>query len=148
MEELHPAAAIADAQHGRRQALRHLAAVGPNTLLYNTKAVQPAPTSWSAIYSPKYKGEVTVRPTRSRSQTPPCICRRRSRASASRSLRADRSAAQRRRQPAQTAAPADQEVWALASDEIELFKNGDVAIGAAWPYQYSTLLADKSPSSS
>ncbi len=34
---------------------------GPNTLLYNTqKVVKPAPTSWSAIYSPKYKGEITV----------------------------------------------------------------------------------------
>src|SRR5439155_13520393 len=33
---------------------------GPNTLLYNTKKVRPAPTSWSAIYSSKYKGKVTV----------------------------------------------------------------------------------------
>src|SRR6478735_3811768 len=33
---------------------------GPNTLLYNTQKVKPAPSSWSAIYSPKYKGKVTV----------------------------------------------------------------------------------------
>ena len=33
---------------------------GPNTLLYNTTKVKPAPTSWSAIYSAKYKGKVTV----------------------------------------------------------------------------------------
>src|SRR5205085_3781800 len=33
---------------------------GPNTLLYNTKQVKPAPTSWSAIYSSKFKGKVTV----------------------------------------------------------------------------------------
>ena len=33
---------------------------GPNTLLYNTKLVKPAPTSWAALYSPKYKGKVTV----------------------------------------------------------------------------------------
>ena len=33
---------------------------GPNTLIYNTKLVKPAPTSWSAIYSSKYKGKVTV----------------------------------------------------------------------------------------
>ena len=33
---------------------------GPNTLIYNTKKVKPAPTSWSAIYSPKYKGKITV----------------------------------------------------------------------------------------
>src|ERR1700736_6087713 len=33
---------------------------GPNTLLYNTKAVNPAPTSWEAIYNSKYKGAVSV----------------------------------------------------------------------------------------
>ena len=33
---------------------------GPNTLLYNTKVVKPAPTSWASIYSPQYKGKVTV----------------------------------------------------------------------------------------
>src|SRR5438309_11281563 len=33
---------------------------GPNTLIYNTKTVKPAPTSWSTIYGSKYKGRVTV----------------------------------------------------------------------------------------
>jgi len=33
---------------------------GPNTLLYNTKKVTPAPKSWSVLYSSKYKGKVTV----------------------------------------------------------------------------------------
>ena len=33
---------------------------GPNILLYNTKKVKPAPTSWSSIYTPKYKGKITV----------------------------------------------------------------------------------------
>ena len=33
---------------------------GPNTLLYNTAKVKPAPTSWSALYSPKFKGKITV----------------------------------------------------------------------------------------
>jgi putative spermidine/putrescine transport system substrate-binding protein len=33
---------------------------GPNTLLWNTKKVKPAPSSWSVIYSKKYKGKVTV----------------------------------------------------------------------------------------
>jgi putative spermidine/putrescine transport system substrate-binding protein len=35
--------------------------------------------------------------------------------------------------------------WALASDEIDLFKNGDATIGAAWPYQTNTLKAAKVP---
>src|SRR5215813_12457394 len=29
---------------------------GPNTLLYNTKKVSPAPTGWNAVYGPNYKG--------------------------------------------------------------------------------------------
>src|SRR5437588_4369210 len=33
---------------------------GPNTLLYNTQKVNPAPDSWSAIYSPQHKGQITV----------------------------------------------------------------------------------------
>src|SRR5690349_8635283 len=33
---------------------------GPNSLLYNTSKASEAPTSWAAIYSPKYKGVVTV----------------------------------------------------------------------------------------
>src|SRR5205814_5392948 len=33
--------------------------------------------------------------------------------------------------------------WTAAADEVELFKNGDVVIGAAWPLQTNTLQADK-----
>src|SRR5262249_2473969 len=33
---------------------------GPNTLIYNTKKVKPAPKDWSAIYGKKYKGKLTV----------------------------------------------------------------------------------------
>ena len=33
---------------------------GPNVLMYNTKDFPTAPTSWSVIYNPKYKGQVTV----------------------------------------------------------------------------------------
>jgi putative spermidine/putrescine transport system substrate-binding protein len=41
--------------------------------------------------------------------------------------------------------PLIKKYWALASDEIELFKNGDAVIGAAWPYQYSQLKKAKEP---
>ncbi len=33
---------------------------GPNTLLYNTKLVKPAPKSWSILYTPRFKGKITV----------------------------------------------------------------------------------------
>ena len=35
--------------------------------------------------------------------------------------------------------------WALASDEIDLFKNGNAVVGASWPYQTITLQGDKTP---
>jgi putative spermidine/putrescine transport system substrate-binding protein len=41
--------------------------------------------------------------------------------------------------------PLIKKYWALASDEIDLFKNGDAVIGASWPYQTNTLVADKVP---
>src|SRR5579863_8498098 len=33
---------------------------GPNVLMYNTKDFKTAPPSWSVIYNPKYKGQVTI----------------------------------------------------------------------------------------
>src|SRR4029079_6010629 len=41
--------------------------------------------------------------------------------------------------------PLIKKYWALASDEIDLFKNGDAVIGASWPYQTNTLQAAKAP---
>jgi putative spermidine/putrescine transport system substrate-binding protein len=119
---------------------------GPNTLLYNTQKVKPAPTSWAAIYSPAYKGKVTV------PDNPIQI--------------ADAALYLMKAQPklgikdpyelnpTQFAAtigllrkqkPLIKKYWALASDEIDLFKNGDAVIGASWPYQTNTLIAAKAP---
>ncbi len=50
-----------------------------------------------------------------------------------------------RRSCSQQQRPLIKKYWSLASDEIELFKNGDVVIGASWPYQTNTLVADKVP---
>src|SRR5947207_14356873 len=33
---------------------------GPNVLLYNKTKIKPGPTSWSALYDPKYKGQITI----------------------------------------------------------------------------------------
>jgi putative spermidine/putrescine transport system substrate-binding protein len=119
---------------------------GPNTLLYNTKSVQPAPTSWAAIYSPKYKGAVTVPANPIQiadaalylSKTQPSLGISDPYELTEAQLNAAITLLKGQR-------PLIKKYWALASDEIELFKNGDVVIGAAWPYQYSTLIADKAP---
>jgi putative spermidine/putrescine transport system substrate-binding protein len=119
---------------------------GPNTLLYNTQSVKPAPTSWAEIYGPKYKGQVTVpnNPIQIAdaalylSKTQPSLGISDPYELTESQLSAAVSLLKQQR-------PLIKKYWALASDEIELFKNGDVVIGAAWPYQYSTLIADKSP---
>jgi putative spermidine/putrescine transport system substrate-binding protein len=119
---------------------------GPNTLLYNTKSVSPAPTSWSVIYSPKYKGEVTVPANPIQiadaalylSKTQPSLGISDPYELTEAQLNAAANLLKQQK-------PLIKKYWALASDEIELFKNGDTVIGAAWPYQYSTLIADHEP---
>jgi putative spermidine/putrescine transport system substrate-binding protein len=119
---------------------------GPNTLLYNTEKVKPAPTSWAAIYDPKYKGKVTV------PDNPIQI------ADAALYLMKTKPALGIKDpyelNPAQFGAAIDllktqkpliKKYWALASDEIDLFKNGDALVGASWPYQTNTLQAAKAP---
>ena len=119
---------------------------GPNTLLYNTQKVTPAPTSWSSIYDPKYKGQITVPDNPIQiadaalylSKTKPSL---------------GITDPYELTQPQFDAAvklmkqqrPLLKKYWALASDEIDLFKNGDAVIGASWPYQTNTLIADKVP---
>jgi len=119
---------------------------GPNTLLYNTNLVKPKPTSWASIYSPKYKGEITVpdnpiqiadaalylsKATPSLGITDPYELTQTQFNAAISLLKKQR--------------PLIKKYWELASDEIDLFKNGDAVIGASWPYQLSTLKADHAP---
>jgi putative spermidine/putrescine transport system substrate-binding protein len=119
---------------------------GPNTLLYNTQAVKPAPTSWASIYTPQYKGEITVpnNPIQIAdaalylSKTDPSLGISDPYELTEAQLDAAVSLLKQQR-------PLIKKYWALASDEIELFKDGDAVIGAAWPYQYSTLIADHAP---
>jgi putative spermidine/putrescine transport system substrate-binding protein len=119
---------------------------GPNTLLYNTKSVTPAPTSWAEIYSSKYKGEISVPDNPIQiadaalylSKTKPSL-------GISDPYELNESQLDAAVSLLKEQRPLIKKYWALASDEIELFKSGDAVIGAAWPYQYSTLIADHVP---
>jgi putative spermidine/putrescine transport system substrate-binding protein len=119
---------------------------GPNTLLYDTEKVSPAPTSWQVLYDPKYSGQITVpnNPIQiadaalylSKSQpdlgiTDPYELNQEQFDAAVDLLKQQK--------------PLIKKYWALASDEIDLFKNGDVVLGASWPYQTNTLQADNVP---
>jgi putative spermidine/putrescine transport system substrate-binding protein len=116
---------------------------GPNTLLYNKAKFTTAPTSWSVLYDPQYKGLITVpnnpiqiadaalylsKKNPSLKITDPYELTQ---------AQFDATVALLKQQR-----PLVKKYWDLASDEISLFENGDAMVGAAWPYQTNTLQAD------
>ena len=113
---------------------------GPNTVLWNTAKVKPAPTSVSVLYNPKYKGKITVpnnpiqiadaalylsKTNRTLGITDPYELNKTQFNAAIALLKKQR--------------PLVKKYWGLASDEISLFKNGDVVLGASWPYTTGAL---------
>ncbi len=119
---------------------------GPNVLLYNTSTVKPAPTSWSVIYGNEHKGQVTVPANPIQiadaalylSKTQPSLGITDPYELTEAQLDAAINLIKQQK-------PLIKKYWATASDEIELFKNGDAVVGAAWPYQYNTLKAAGAP---
>ena len=119
---------------------------GPNTLLYNTKKFVIKPTSWQVIYDPANKGLITVPDNPIQiadaalylSKTQPKLGIKdpyeltKPQFDAAVKLLTDQR-------------PLIKKYWALASDEISLFQNGDVVVGAAWPYQTIQLKAASAP---
>jgi putative spermidine/putrescine transport system substrate-binding protein len=119
---------------------------GPNTLMYNTKKVTPAPTSWSSIYDAKYKGKVTVPDNPIQiadaalylSKTQPSLGIKDPYELNSAQFNATINLLKRQK-------PLVKKYWATAGQEMTMFKNGDAVIGASWPYQTNTLISQKAP---
>jgi putative spermidine/putrescine transport system substrate-binding protein len=119
---------------------------GPNTLLYNTKKVKPAPRSWSILYSSKYKGKITVPDNPIQiadaalylSKTKPGLGIKDPYELTESQFNATVDLLKKQR-------PLVKKYWASAGDEIDLFKNGGAWVGASWPYQTNTLQAAKAP---
>ena len=119
---------------------------GPNVLMYNTKSFSKKPTSWSAIYSPANKGKITIPDNPIQiadaalylSKTKPALGIKDPYELTKAQLAAVVTLLKAQR-------PLIKKYWGLASDQIDLFKNGGSTIGASWPYQYSQLKAAKAP---
>jgi putative spermidine/putrescine transport system substrate-binding protein len=119
---------------------------GPNTLIYNTKKVKPAPTSWSVIYSKKYRGHITV-PNNPIQIADAALYLMKTKPSLGikdpyELTRAQLTAAAKLLIQQK---PLLKRYWNYATDEITSFKNGDVWLGAGWPYQTLQLQAAKFP---
>jgi putative spermidine/putrescine transport system substrate-binding protein len=119
---------------------------GPNVLMVNTKAFKKPPTTWGAIYDPKNKGKITIPDNPIQiadaalylSKTKPGLGIKDPYELTKPQLDAAVQLLEKQR-------PLVKKYWALASDQIDLFKNGGSTIGASWPYQVNTLRADKVP---
>ena len=119
---------------------------GPNVLMVNKKAFKKAPTTWGALYDPKNKGRITVPDNpiqfadaaRYLSKTKPSLGIKDPYELTKAQLDAAVQLLEQQR-------PLVKKYWALASDQIDLFKNGGSTIGASWPYQVNTLRAAKVP---
>jgi putative spermidine/putrescine transport system substrate-binding protein len=119
---------------------------GPNTLIYNTKKVKPAPKNWSVIYSKKYKGHVTI-PNNPIQIADAALYLKKTKPSLGikdpyELTQAQLSATVKllKRQK-----PLLKRFWGYAADEDTSFKNGDVWLGAGWPYQTLQLQANHVP---
>jgi putative spermidine/putrescine transport system substrate-binding protein len=119
---------------------------GPNTLIYNTKKVKPAPKSWSAIYSSKYRGKITVPNNKIQIADAALYLMKTKRGLGIRDPyeltkpQFDAAIALLKRQK-----PLLKRYWNYPADQIKSFKSGDVTIGATWPYQTLQLQAAKVP---
>jgi putative spermidine/putrescine transport system substrate-binding protein len=115
---------------------------GPNTLLYSTKKFPNKPTSWSVIYDPANKGLVTV-PDNPIQIADAALYLSKSKPSLG--IKDPYELTQTQFNAAvdllKQQQPLIKHYWALATDEINLFQNGDVVVGAAWPYQTIQLKA-------
>jgi putative spermidine/putrescine transport system substrate-binding protein len=119
---------------------------GPNVLMYNTKSFPKRPTSWKAIYDPANKGKISIPDNPIQiadaalylSKTQPSLGIKDPYELTKAQLDAAVDLLKQQR-------PLVKKYWGLASDQIDLFKNGGSTIGASWPYQLSTLKAAKVP---
>jgi len=119
---------------------------GPNVLLYNTKKFPNPPTSWAAVYDPSNKGLVTAYDypitiadgALYLSKSQPSLGIKDPYELTKKQFDATVSLLTQQRQLIN-------KYWALGSDEITLFKNNDVFLGAAWPYQTGQLKAAGAP---
>ncbi|HEY3577389.1 MAG TPA: extracellular solute-binding protein [Gaiellaceae bacterium] len=119
---------------------------GPNTLIYNTKKVKPAPKNWSLIYSKKYAGHVTI-PNNPIQIADAALYLKKTKPSLGIKDPYELTQAQLnatvkllKRQKANL-----KRFWNYAPDEEASFKNGDVWLGAGWPYQTLQLQAAHFP---
>ncbi len=113
---------------------------GPNVLIYNTQKVTPAPTSWSVLYDAANKGLISV-PDNPIQIADAALYLSKTKPDLGITDPYELNQPQMDAVVAllKTQRPLVRKYWALASDQIDLMKNGDSTMGASWPYMTNTL---------
>ena len=119
---------------------------GPNTLLYRTDKVKPAPKSWSVIYSSKYKGRLTIPDNTIQiadaslylMKTQPGLGIKDPYELNKKQFDATVALLKKQR-------PLIKKYWVGSPDNVELISSGDAWIGPTWPVTTGSLLAKKVP---
>ena len=101
---------------------------GANVLIYNKDKIKTRPTSWADLYSPKYKGKITVPDNPIQIADPALQFFGAKNPYAIDTATLDKVKAKLKQQRSLV-----RKYWVLASDFEQLFKSGDATIGAGWP---------------
>jgi putative spermidine/putrescine transport system substrate-binding protein len=119
---------------------------GPNTLMFNTDKIKPAPTDWGILYDPKFKGQITV-PNNPIQIADAALYLSKTHPDTGitdpyelTQEQFDKTIDLLKQQK-----PLVKTYWNYATDEIQAFSQGDVSVGASWPYQTLQLQAKKLP---
>jgi putative spermidine/putrescine transport system substrate-binding protein len=108
---------------------------GPNVLIWNRDRVDPAPDSWQAVYDPAFSGQITV-PDNPIQIADAALYLSKAKPELGITDPYELNGAQ---MDAVVALLKQQkrllrQYWSLASEEVALFRKGQVLLGAAWPY--------------
>jgi putative spermidine/putrescine transport system substrate-binding protein len=107
---------------------------GANVLIYNKDKIKTPPTSWADIYSPKYKGKITV-PDNPIQIADVALQFE----GAKEPYKIDQATLDKVKAKLKQQRPLVRKYWVLASDFESLFKSGDATIGAGWPLMTNDL---------
>jgi putative spermidine/putrescine transport system substrate-binding protein len=107
---------------------------GANVLIYNKDKIKTAPTSWADLYSPKFKGKITVPDNPIQIAD---VALQFGGTDKPYALSQDQLDAAKKKLEQQR--PLVRKYWVLATDFESLFKSGDATLGAGWPLMTNDL---------